>query len=159
MTLYENTAEFAEIMELAQGETPAAEIAERLDLNEEAFSQKAEGYCKVIRDFEARAKACHDEAQRFYEAATRHKNAALKLKTALLNALDFRGSKVAAAGLYTISARTSQSVEVDNADTLPPEYQRVKIEADKALLKSHLREGVVIDGARLIENSNLRIIQ
>lgn len=57
-----------------------------------------------------------------------------------------------------ISWRSSVSVEVTcKPEDLPPAFQRVKVEPMKNELKAALKSGEVIEGARLIQSSNLVI--
>ena len=58
-----------------------------------------------------------------------------------------------------ISWRKSESVEVDDIDKLPEQYQRVvtTVEANKKQLKADLKSGVEVAGVRIIEKQNIQI--
>jgi len=57
----------------------------------------------------------------------------------------------------SISWRKSERVEVDDMDTLPDQYTRVKVEADKTAIKSALKAGESIEGARIVASSSIQI--
>lgn len=51
----------------------------------------------------------------------------------------------------------SEAVEVKDPKSLPENFQRVKIEADKIALKKALQAGQVIEGVSIIKNTSLQI--
>ena len=56
-----------------------------------------------------------------------------------------------------LSFRKSESVEIDDIDALDDRFKRIKIEPDKTAIKTALKIGEKVEGARLVENQNLQI--
>lgn len=57
-----------------------------------------------------------------------------------------------------IGWRWSQVVEVNvEPDSLPGDFRRVKVEADKARIKDALKAGAVVAGCRLVDKQNIQI--
>ncbi|OAV36342.1 hypothetical protein AO365_0737 [Moraxella catarrhalis] len=44
-----------------------------------------------------------------------------------------------------------------NADRLPKEFQKMEIKANNAAIAKALKDGIVIDGANLVQNEHIRI--
>lgn len=57
----------------------------------------------------------------------------------------------------SISWRKSERVEIDDVDALPDMYMRVKVEPDKTAIKSAIRAGDRVDGARIVTSNNIQI--
>jgi hypothetical protein len=62
-------------------------------------------------------------------------------------------------GLTTITTRKSESIQVEDVNSLPKEYKVIKIveTADKNLLKLAIKAGKEIEGVTLLKNDNLKI--
>jgi hypothetical protein len=60
-------------------------------------------------------------------------------------------------GFHRLSWRKSKSVEVEDAEKLPLEFTRVKLEADKTALKKALEGGATFEGVKLVEKSSLQV--
>lgn len=87
-SLYQLTSEYVELMDwMNDPETDAQAIADTLEGLQFELEQKAEGYCKVIRQFEADAEAYKKEAERFSQKQAICENNAKRLKTALMQAM------------------------------------------------------------------------
>ena len=70
-SLYEISAEMQELMDwLNDPETDEQAIADTLEGLQFELEQKAEGYCKIIRQFEADAEMFKVEAQIFQQLRT-----------------------------------------------------------------------------------------
>jgi hypothetical protein len=61
--------------------------------------------------------------------------------------------------LIKLSFRKSESVEVDDINSLPAMYKTIKLTEtpDKKLIKDSLKLGKEIPGCKLVENNNLQI--
>ncbi|OAV16552.1 hypothetical protein AO375_0438 [Moraxella catarrhalis] len=44
-----------------------------------------------------------------------------------------------------------------NADRLPKEFQKMEIKANNVAIAKALKDGIVIDGANLVQNEHIRI--
>ena len=84
-SLYEISAEMQELMDwLNDPETDEQAITDTLEGLQFELEQKAEGYCKIIRQFEADAEMFKEEAQRFQQKQTRAENNAKRMKEAMV---------------------------------------------------------------------------
>lgn len=118
--------------------------------------QKLEGIALWYKNLLSEAEQYKNEKNLFADKEKRAKNTADSLKNYLDTAL--KGSKFSTVKV-DISYRKSTSVDVLDIDKLPEEYRKsvTTISADKVELAKMLKTGVVIDGAELIENSNIQI--
>ena len=92
-SLYEISAEMQELMDwLNDPETDEQAIADTLEGLQFELEQKAEGYCKIIRQFEADAEMFKVEAQIFQQKQTRAENNAKRMKEALKKAMVATGN-------------------------------------------------------------------
>ena len=103
-SLYEITTEMQELMDwLNDPETDEEAIADTLEGLQFELEKKAEGYCKVIRQFEADAEMFKTEAQRFQQKQAIAENNAKRLKEALKKAMIATGNdKGLNAGLFKL---------------------------------------------------------
>ena len=59
--------------------------------------------------------------------------------------------------MYSFNIKNSEALEVDSIDNIPREFLRIKKEADKVEIKKALKNGLIIDGCRIVENKSLMI--
>lgn len=67
------------------------------------------------------------------------------------NETDFRVS------FFHVFFLETESLEVKDVKSLPENFKRVKVEADKVALKKALKEGQLIDGVSISVNKSLQI--
>ena len=126
-------------------------IKDELEALQLAKDEKIDNCISFIKSRTAMAEALKNEKMAINRRQQQAENEAQRVKEYLAFCLD--GSKwESTAG--KVSYRRSESVEVTNLLALPEEYQKWKLEADKAALKADLKEGAIIDGAHLIEKIN-----
>jgi len=125
----------------------------------ETRAEKLESYVHVIKNAEAAAKACKDEANAFYAKSKAYENLSRRLKDTLLHDLTLHGEKSCDAGRFNVARQKSPQRVVVRipASDLPTEYQRVTIEADKTALKHALKANGGIDGVQLEDSEHIRI--
>lgn len=93
-SLYELTSEMQELMDwMNDPEADLQAIADTLEGMQFEFEKKAEGYCKVIRQFEADAQMFKAEAARFAQKQALAENNAKYLKEKLKNAMIATGNE------------------------------------------------------------------
>ena len=166
LTIFQLQAEIGQIIddivdaEIA-GDTEAVEaLLGELDQLYDARSTKLEGYVHVIKNSINTAKGCKSEAEFFDKRATALNNLAKRLKERLHDDLVHHDEESATAGKYRI-ARQKNSVPTVNVsipdEDLPPEYQSVKVEADKKALRTALANGEEIDGVEMEVGEHVRI--
>jgi len=87
-SLYEITEDMQQLMEwMNDPEADQQAIADTLEAMQYELEDKAEGYCKVIRQIEADAKAYNDAAQEFLRKKTVCESSVKRLKDALKAAM------------------------------------------------------------------------
>lgn len=87
-TLYELTNEMVTLMDwMNDPETDAQAIQDTLDGIQYELEQKAEAYCKMIRQFEVDAEAYKKEEERFAQKRAICENNAKRMKEALMKAM------------------------------------------------------------------------
>ena len=90
--------------------------------------------------------------------AAARENLSKRLKKVLVGDLSHHGEESVLAGDFKLTRKITDSVKLHiDAEDLPAEYQRVKIEADKPELKRALKRGEEIDGAELEETEHIQI--
>ena len=134
-------------------------LYDELDSLYETREAKLESYVHVVKNAEAAAQACKDEANAFYAKSKAYENLARRLKDTLLGDLIHHDERSAPAGAFKIGRQKSPPrvlVLIDPSE-LPAEFQRVTVEADKTALKAAIKENGGIDGVALEESEHVRI--
>ena len=161
MKLYEIQTAYQQLMdELIQADGEITlEQEERLVIYEQELEVKAENYSKVIKTIDAETKMIDEEIKRLQTMKRSRQRAIDRLKTALKNALEVFDIPKLKTGLFTISLRKSEAVQINvSAEELPKDCQVIKIEPiSKAELKQRIKAGEEIPGVEIQENLNLQI--
>ncbi|MSS64572.1 siphovirus Gp157 family protein [Velocimicrobium porci] len=155
MNLYEINAEILNCMDEVDEETGELLNWEKLDALVMERDKKIEGIACWIKDLIAEGKALKEEKDSFAKRQKAAENKAEQLKKYLTNALQgekFKTEKVA------ISWKKSESVEVKDWKQLEDDYLRYKEpEVDKTAVKIALKNGLPLNGVRLVEKKNIQI--
>lgn len=128
--------------------------------NRKAVEAKADAWCWVIDHIRAQASARAAHAQRLKDLAAAAEHQAEALQDRLISVLLRVDPDSTRWDLpeHKITSRRAESVILDATPLdLPPEFQRVKVEADKAAIKVALKRGAQIEGAQLIERRSWKI--
>ena len=153
MTLYEIEQS---ILDCVNEDGEVVDI-ERLNELEMARDQKISNIACLVKDCKAEADAIREEKKNLDKRLAVAENRAESLKNFLrvyLNGEKFKD------GRCSISYRKSTSTKIDaelDVNTLPDEYKRVKIEADKTAIKNALDAGIEIEGCTLVEKTSVII--
>lgn len=143
-------------IEAMEGElTP--ELEEQLVINAHQLESKSIAYLEVIKTKDAFNLLIVDEIKRLQALKKRNDNLVSRLKDNLLVAVKTFGEFEV--GFTKFGTRKSQTIEVEDVNSLPKEYKTVKITetADKAELKKVIKSGKKIYGVKLVDNLNLKI--
>jgi len=157
------------IYEALDLETTIEALAEQTggEISEEDFAlliqaqttelSKIENVCKYIKHLEYFAEACKAEKARLNEKQKAAENRIESIKRFLNPFIQQKGKFDA--GVFKLSDRKSEAVEVLNLDAIPAEYKITKIEvsADKTAIKNAIKSGIIIAGAELHEHHNTQI--
>ena len=128
-----------------------------LMINEKEVQTKTIAYLQVIKSKDAMNSQIDEEVKRLQAMKKRNNSLVSRLKENLLNAVKTFGD--IEVGLNKFSTRKSQSITVEDVNTLPKEYKVIKVteSADKKALKEAIKAGEKIDGVELLDNLNLKI--
>lgn len=171
MTLYAVTQEGMELNEILtemDGElTP--EMEERFDAFLKAGKEKVNAAVMVVRQLEANAQVCKDEAKRLSEKAGSWERQAEQLKHRILALVDLAFDGKVKTALFTIWGQTSApTVAIDLAPDAAlnavkdafPAIVRTKLELDKAAVKQMVADGEDIPAAVTVtENPGKRYLR
>jgi len=157
-TLYEITQDqlaIYEEVEALDGEL-TEEMQEALRINEGQLQSKGIAYLEIIKQRKSYIARIDDELKRLQALKKASNRLVDNLEFNLLEAQKTFGDFEV--GLTTITTRKSESIEVEDVNSLPTEFKVIKVveTADKKLLKEAIKSGRVIDGVSLVENQNIR---
>ena len=129
---------------------------------EGSIEAKVENYCWLIREIEGRAAIRLLESKRIKALATTNENLVKSLKDRLKFFFESQAILKLECKTFKVSIANNggvQPLQVDlPADQLPPQFQKVTIEADNASIRKALEMGTEIDGVKLLQRgTSLRI--
>lgn len=136
------------------------EAAPDIDALFESFDKKVEACAAAMREYEARASAAAEEAERLYDrkvAAMRRRD---WLKEYIRSNMEVVGRQKVEGDLFTIRVQaTPASVVVDDVAALDAKYTVIKttVAADKGKIKEALLAGAEIPGASLVRGTTVVI--
>jgi hypothetical protein len=164
MRLYELTAQFEQLLQLAEEHEPGdALLAAALEDAAQAIEQKCAGIGKVLAQLDADAAACASEAERLQTKARRFVGNAENLRAYVQHNMLVRGIDKIEGETFTFKlVQNPERVEVDNLAIVPAEYKRTKVvettSVDKrAVLDAYKRNGECIVGTRIERGQRLVI--
>lgn len=124
----------------------------------ETIERGMETLCKIRSRKMADVAALRDEAKRLVEKADREIKSLERLEQYMLDMLARSGQPKLNAGAFTVGTRASKSVWCA-PDFNNPEYMRTTTTTapDKTKIKEAIEAGAVIDGAHLVNKTNLAV--
>lgn len=158
MTLYEMTAQTKALYDMLQAEDVEDKemiIADMLEGFE--ADKKIEGYCQIIGQYKAEIDMYSSEIKRLTAKKQTATNAVECMKKALLSFMEISGEEKIKAGCFSVSVRTSKSVNITDIEKVPEEYIRVKKEPDKTAIGELLKQGETLDYAEYVTNKGVII--
>ena len=143
----------------ALAELEAALLAE--EGNKQALAAKADATCWVIEHLRGQAAYRQQQAKRLTELSRSDASRADALEDSLvlvLTRLQPAATRFSFPN-HELTSRKSQAVEIDDEESLPPEWLALKTtsQPDKAAIKEALKAGQFIPGAQLISRRSWRI--
>ena len=157
MYLYEMTVATKQLYELLENEEIDEQtIADTLEAM--GVEEKLEGYCQVIRQYEADAEMLKAEKERIDKKIKVSENAVNRMKKAVIEYMKASGSTKSTAGTFTVALSTSKAVNILDESKVPVRFlveQPPKI--DKSAIRQELISGAEIDGCELQINEGVRI--
>lgn len=134
-------------------------VAEQLKMTGEELDQKIKGVGIVYKQLVADAKMLKEEEENLVARRKRAERNAEMLKSRLessmllLNKTEFKDTKV------NISFRKSTKVEIVDESKLSKDYivEKVTYTPSKTAIMEALKNGVNVEGAKLVESQNIQI--
>lgn len=157
MYLYEMTVATKQLYELlANEEIDEQTIADTLEAM--GVEEKLEGYCQVIRQYEAEKEMFKAEKERIDKKIKVSENAINRMKKAVMEYMKASGATKSTAGTFTVALSTSKATKIVDESLIPKKYfikQEPKI--DKKAILEMLKRGAKVKGCELQINEGVRI--
>lgn len=158
MTLYELTDAMRNFELEIDEETGEILNGEELDLLEIEHKLKLRNCVYYYKNKMAEAEALKKEKQKLAARQKAAERQAEWIKQYIAADLDGEDFKPDEDVTVKVTWRKSESVECDDIYKVPDEYLRHKEpELDKSKIKKAIRDGVDIDGCRIVKNNNIQI--
>lgn len=124
----------------------------------ETIERGLESLCKIRARKQADIETLTAESKRLAEKAASETKSLERLEQYMMNMLLRSGQPKLAAGTFTVGTRKSTSVWC-TPDFNNPEYMRTTTTSapDKTKIKEAIQAGLTIDGAALVEKTNLAV--
>lgn len=154
MNLYDITEAYIALDNLE----PSEDIQYYLNGINDELESKLESITYVIKNYKGDIEALRAEEKRLAE-----KRRTLERKNEYLENYMFENMKAinknkVKAGVFDLKIQKNpESVKIINSELITKDYLKVKTEIDKSKIKKALKEGLVIEGAELIQTEGLRI--
>ena len=157
MYLYEMTVATKQLYELLENEEIDEQtIADTLEAM--GVEEKLEGYCQVIRQYEADKDMLKAEKERIDKKIKVCENSVNRMKKAVIEFMKASGSTKSTAGTFTVALSTSKATKIVDESLIPKKYfikQEPKI--DKKAILEMLKSGAKVKGCELQINEGVRI--
>lgn len=151
MKLYEITDSMSALEAMLEDETLTDEdtrkaIADTLESLGGDLADKAENIAKLIRNYQAEADSCKQEADRFAKRAKSCENKVKSLKQYLTGAMQAAGRNKMKAGLFNLTLRASGQRAITykvKAEELPSRFRKTEkiVKADTEAVREWLKAG------------------
>lgn len=153
MTLYELTAEFRQLLDLAEDpEIDEAVFSDTLEALTGEIEDKAEGYAIVIKELESNRDKFKSEAKRMSETADTFDHRIKRMKSNLLVAMDVIGVRKVQTEHFTVSqVGNGGKKPLAITGDVPEEYKVFKPETDTQKIRDALEAGQELPFAHLEE--------
>ena len=147
-----------ECFDLMTGEIDEEQELQAKKLLDEVLSQGLEKLCKVRANKVAYIDNLKSEEKRIADKRKAEEKKLESLEGYILAIHKQSGQEKSIAGTFTVGTRKSTSVFIED-DFDNENYQTIEEvkKIDKNAIKNAIKSGLVVDGARLIENINLSI--
>ena len=160
-TLYEINREIEEVIANAV-DPETGEITgdlSSLETLEMARDEKIENTGLYIKNLAADIEQLKNEENALKQRRQIKEHRIDRLKQYVSYSLQNAGQKKFETPRLSLSFRKTTAVDIDDMDKLPEEYRRTKTEirADKTAISKAIKNGVEVDGARLVERLSLQI--
>ena len=158
MKLYELTNQYKQLQEMADDLDPMT-LKDTLESIEESIEDKAENTAKLIRSWEAEAKAIKEEEKRLADRRKSLEKRVDNTKAYLFEQMELAGMDKVKRPTLTVSiAKNPPSLEVIDPEKIPSLFMIDQDPViDKKALLTALKNGAEIDGCAIKQGKGLRI--
>lgn len=153
--LNENYSNLMQVLESTEDENLKEIIYNSLNELQLDIDSKIENTIKYIKNLEADIEGYTNEIKRMTQRKKALETSISNLKEYLMFNTKNTGTKQY--GTFKLSIRRSKAINVTNLDIIPLEYQKITIAADKTAIKKAIEQGIVVDGAEIVENESINI--
>jgi len=158
MNLFELSQNYILLREMMMDESIDQEaVQDTLEAIEGSIEEKADNYAYIIKELDAQADMLKKEIDRLTIKAQNIKNNKDRLKGNLLCAMVGIGKIKFKTDYHSFSIRKSKAVEILDEDAIPEQYKTVKVSISRKDIGEAIKNGLLVDGAALIENQSLSI--
>lgn len=159
MTLYEIGQQYLEALDGMEIDPETGEIigGQAVAQLGGQFEEKCETVGCYIKDLNARAAAIKAEQDGLQKRRKALEAKAERLREYLAEWMNAAGRERLETPRVALSFRRSTAVMVDNLNTLPEACRKVRVEADKAMIRKLIQLGDKLEGAWLEETRSLQI--
>lgn len=157
--IYELTNNLMQVQQLIEdGEMDSEMLSDTLEGIEGELEVKAEGYAKIMRNFQKDIEGMKLEEKRIATHRKALENNVKSMGKAVENAMLATGKKKFKTDLFSFGIQKNPaSLVIDDGAEVPEDFYKVVTSVDKASLKKAVKEGLEIDGVRLESTESLRI--
>lgn len=133
-------------------------LSDALALKQDEVTDKIVAVAQIRRELYARIVEAKAEIARITAIKERMERAVSALEKDVLNACEALGIKRIDTNDCVISFRKSEAVEIYNEAAIPEFFIDTKVTktVNKTAIKQAIRDGLQVDGARLVERQNIQ---
>lgn len=142
----EETGEITDNSELLK------ELFDNLKMTLEDKLDNAQRYCLTL---DGEADILDKEIKRLQAKKQALNNKKDRLRKIMLSTIENTGQSKFKTSLYSFNIKNSEALEVESIDNIPREFLRIKKEADKTAIKKAIKDGLFIEGCKIVENKSL----
>lgn len=154
MRLYEITEAYMALDNLDDTE----DIKVYLGAIQDEFNDKLESTTYVIQNYKSEIEAIQTEIKRLSNKKKSLENKVIFMTDYMYENMKALDMKKAKAGTFDLKIQKNpKSVKILDEAKITDDYIRVKKELDKAKIKEALKNGLIVEGAELIQTEGLRI--
>jgi len=129
------------------------ELEKKLVITIENMREKCHAYRSYIVTLQGENNVIDDEIKRLQAIKKRNNNTIEYLNNKVLSVVIEHGAFMHEN--VTFTKRRSQYVKVEDVDSLPEEFKKTKVEANKKAITEHLKNGAEIHGCSLEDRESL----
>lgn len=157
--LYEIAQRYKNVQDLAfNEEIDPILVEDALWVVDDEFSEKVLNIVKIVKNLKGYMAMVEDEDKRLQNKKKVLKNKVDSLEEYLKHCLVSAGFSKYDLGIFTVSLRKSEKVEIDSLLDVPDEFLKfLNPEPKKSEIKKAIKNGLKVKGARLVENESLQI--